>query len=200
MALGDPYISLEEMRTYLKVKDGDTTHDVDIETAVKSASHDINSFCRRQFNKTEVASARIYEPVMPIDWVTVDDFYTTTGLIVEIGNERTGTYRTIDPTDFVATPRNGIVDGEPGWPFWTIRFHDDWLGVGDVVRVTAKWGWNEIPDSVIQSCKLLAATRYKLKDAPLGTAGLKRFSSKSHHCTAPCELLHNYIILMENLA
>jgi hypothetical protein len=81
-------------------------------------------------------------------------------------------------------PHNGIVNGQPSWPFHKIRtttglrfFKREWYGNLATVRVTAKWGWPSVPAPVHQACLILAAETFQIKDAPLGVAGAGSFGA-----------------------
>lgn len=161
MALGDPYVTLTEMRAYLKIEAGRTDMNPRLESAIAAASNYVDRHCRRQFNKEDVATARTFEVTGRTLWV--DDFYTTDGLLID-GASATG---------YELLPRNGIYEGSPGWPFYRIR---SFYGCGEVT-VTAKWGWAEVPDAVKQATYLQAGHLYKMADAPNGVAGMDQFGA-----------------------
>lgn len=178
MALGDTYISDDELIEYLGTP-GSANDDM-IAAANRAAAESINMHCARDFNQTTEATARVY---LADDYcqVDVDDFHTVTDLVVKTDDDNTGTYETTwtITTDFVLEPYDGVVNGRTGFPFWRIR------AVGDrrfppvigrpQVQVTAQWGWAEIPASVKQANRIVAAEIFRLKDAPLGVAGVNDF-------------------------
>lgn len=174
MALGDPYTTKEDLKVYTEIPSGNTRLDSIAESVVQSASDEVEKFCNRQFNKDTVASPRRYRPLTR-SVVYVDDFWTTEGLIVAIDTRGDRTFTTVVPaSDYEVHPLDGVVDGQPGWPFWKIKLYQGWApficGYASV-RVTAKWGWNAVPDSVKQATILLANETFALKGAPLGVAG-----------------------------
>jgi hypothetical protein len=184
MALGEPYVELARLKDYLKFKPDKIEQDENIIDAIASASSEIEKHCNRQFNKSDVATARVYEPDDRYE-VTVDDFWTTDGLIVEIDSVGDGSFSTVVPaSDYEVYPRNGVVDGQIGWPYYEIRLVDGYFPVGlrrkGVVRVTAKWGWPTVPEAVRQACVIIAAETFQLKDAPFGTAGMDQFGNIYH--------------------
>lgn len=74
-------------------------------------------------------------------------------------------------TAFELEPRNGVVNGQPGWPFWRIKIpYWTYLWSTDRIQVTAKWGWPSVPASVIQAAYIIAAQYYRLPEAPFGVA------------------------------
>src|SRR5687768_1566578 len=129
MALGDPYVELADLKEYLKIKAEKVEQDGNIQDAINSASGEIEKHCNRQFNREETASARVYEP--DDAWtVSVDDFWSTTGLVVEVDTAGDGSFSTVVPaSDYEVYPRNGVVDGQPGWPYYEIQFVVDSLPV-----------------------------------------------------------------------
>ncbi|PXY25153.1 hypothetical protein BAY59_24310 [Prauserella coralliicola] len=173
MALGDPYATLPELKSYLG-DIGDTIDDEKLTSALESVSEEIEDHTNRQFNDAGASSARLYRPRNG-GKVKVDDFHTADGLVVEVDADGDGVYETVwAATDYQLEPLNGVVDGRDGWPFEQIR------AVGSrtfpltrraSVRVTARWGWETVPDPVRQACLILAAETFKLKDAPFGVAG-----------------------------
>ncbi|MGW6255416.1 hypothetical protein [Streptomyces sp. NPDC055085] len=182
MAYGDPYIDVEDLKAYITGLTGTSGNDVILESSLGSVSAEIEAFCGRQFNKPagDVVSTRLFAPD---SWhtLTVDDFYTTGGLVVEVDAGGSGTFTALDPADFELEPVNGIVDGRYGWPYNRIRL------VGGTrfptctgrrkytVRVTAAWGWAAVPEPVKTACRIMAEETWKLKDAPFGVLGLGEF-------------------------
>lgn len=183
MALGDNYATLAQLKSYLKIPD--TGDDDELNDALASASRGIEKHCNRQFNDAGAVSARVY---YPDDWysVTVEDFHTTTGLILKTDDGDDGVYETTWTTDeYQAEPLNGIVDGQTGWPFYTLSSTGRRWFAGTTpgcmstfrppVQVTARWGWAAIPAPVKQACLIIAAETFRLKEAPFGVAGYGEF-------------------------
>lgn len=181
MALGDPYITPEELQKYL----GGTRADKDdlLGDACQSGSDWVNELCGRDFNQETVATARVYEAR---SWsrLDVDDFYTTTGLVIAVDTADSGTYGTTWPaTAYTLKPFNGIEAGIPGFPYRQIvavASNSFPCQTGRArVQVTAKWGWAAVPTKVKQAAKILAAEVYRLKDAPLGVVAASDFGPLS---------------------
>jgi hypothetical protein len=174
MALGDPYVTLAEFKTRVGI--GDTNDDDAITQAVNTASRWIDGHCRRQFNKTTTASARIYYPEH-CGLVLVDDFHTTTDLAVKTGTD--GTYgTTLTSAQYELHPLNGIVGGESGWPYWKIYTVNTSIpaSVGRAtVQVTAQWGWNAVPAAVKEACFIVSRETFKLNDTFTGRSGFGEF-------------------------
>lgn len=177
--IGDSYASLPELKERLGI--ADTVDDDRGNDALASASRAIESACNRQFNKTTSATARVFYPHNE-RWATVDDFHTTTGLVIATDQGDDGTYElTWTATDYQLEPLNGIVGGEQGWPYFKIRaMRSRWFptwGIRAPIQVTAQWGWTAIPAPVKESCLILASEGLKLKDAPFGVAGFGEFGA-----------------------
>lgn len=183
MALGDPYVELARLKDYLKFKPEKIEQDENIQDAINSASGEIEKHCNRQFNKAETATARVYVPDDAYT-VSVDDFWSTDGLVVEVDTLDDGSFSTVVPaSDYELYPRNGVVDGQPGWPYYEIQFVESLptcLRRKGIVRVTAKWGWANVPEPVRQAVVIIAAETFQLKDAPFGTAGMDQFGNIYH--------------------
>lgn len=181
--IGDTYASLGEFKDYVGQLARDT-NDATLTDALQSATQEIEEICNRQFNKTDIASARVYEPET-FRLTKVDDFWTTDDLVVETDSGGTGEFAQLwANTDFELLPANGIVSGQPGWPFknirscgglWFPKYDTQPFRRRNVVRVTAKWGWNAVPAPVKQACLIMAAETWQLKNAPLGVAGVNQF-------------------------
>jgi hypothetical protein len=179
VALGDPYVTTALLKTRLGI--GDSADDTAIGEAVLTASRDIEKFCGRQFNKTTSASARVFYPET-CHLAIVDDFHTTTDLVIKTDAGDDGTFETTwAATDYQLEPVNQIVDGESGWPYHRIRTRSSGAtyfpqtGRGAPLQVTAQWGWNAVPAAVTTAAYLLASDYLKLKDANFGVAGMGEF-------------------------
>lgn len=185
MTLGDPYVDLATIKDYLKIEPDNIELDDALEDAIRSASGEIEKMCNRQFNQLTVANSRKYAPGKCGTYVKVDDFYTNSGLIVEVDDSGTGNWRTLtQDVDYDLEPANGVKDGQSGWPFYEIRFFDRvpvcWIDRArkkNTVRVTAKWGWADVPAPVKQACLIIAAETFQMKDAPFGVAGMDQFGN-----------------------
>lgn len=178
MALGDPYATLDDLKTYLSMQE-DSRFDTSLTQALESVSEEIEQYCNRQFNKVVASSAREF-PIMVSGHVIVDDFYDATGLVVETSIDGGVTYTAVPASGYKLYPLNGIVDGQPGWPYNKIKPRG--LGAafprGGLMRITPTgWGWNAVPAPVKQSCLILGGATFQIKDAPFGVAGSDQWGS-----------------------
>ena len=110
MALGDPYVTLAEMRAYLKIEPERTEMNPRLEAAIAAASRFVDRHCHRQFNKADTATEREFKLCGPT--LYVDDFYTTDSLVVA------GKAWATD--DYTLLPLNGVYEGKPGRPFFRL--------------------------------------------------------------------------------
>lgn len=177
MALGDSYATLPELKTRLDISD--TTDDDRLTASLAAASREIEAYCGRQFNDAGAASARVFRPT-GCALAVVDDFNTTTGLIVATDEGDDGTYETTWATsDYELEPLNGVVAGLSGWPFYRIRAVESrtfpTVRRRATVQVTARWGWTAVPTPVKEACLMIAAETFKIGDAPFGVAGFGEF-------------------------
>lgn len=183
MAIGDPYVSVAELKSYMGIPAEELSKDNELTAALKSASREINRHCERQFGKADTATARLFKPEDSC-CIEVDDFYSTTGLVLETDPSGSGNFtQPWTAADYELGPDpNGIVDGEEGYPFWEfaavrgLRFPCPYPGRRQyTVRVTALWGWAEIPDDIKQACFQMATKNFSMAGAPLGVAGFGEF-------------------------
>lgn len=176
MALNDVYVNVAELKDRLDiVDDGDANR---LDGAVWAASRGIDKFCRRQFNDAGTVSARVFRATSD-SIIQVDDFHTVTGLVVKLDVDDDGVYETtLNASEYESSPLNGIVDGEPGWPYWKLRA----VGYRSFpvlrragVQVTARWGWAGVPKPVTEACRVAAEELFKLRDTPFGIGGYGDF-------------------------
>lgn len=172
MALGDPYVSLSEFKSYLNLSD--TFDDAELDFALATATSDIDEYCNRQFNDSGSATAREFL-VTNRRRVIIDDFSTLTGLVVQTGSKSQGytTTLTID-SDFIVSPEGGRI-GEVPYSVWWRLIALDMLSfdpdIEPTLQVTARWGWAAVPDPVKQACLLWASRIFRRKDSPEGIIG-----------------------------
>jgi hypothetical protein len=173
MALGDPYATATELKARLEITV--TTYNNEIDDALAAASRDVEKYCRRQFNKTTTATARVFHPTSCVR-ADVDDFHTTTDLAIATDSGDDGTYETTwVAADYQLEPLNGIVDGESGWPYRGIVAAGSRTftaaGRRPPLQVTAQWGWTAVPAPVKAATLILAGELFKLREAPFGVVG-----------------------------
>lgn len=163
MALGDPYVADDELMKWLGTVN--PTDGEFVSLAVESASREIEQWCGRQFNQADEATTRIFDADGFARSLYVDDFWSTDDLaIADEGS-------TWDLDDVTLLPRNPL----QGWPYTELSTGDYRRFTRGAVTVTAKWGWPSVPEPVRMATLVLAAERFKLKEAPSGVAGFGEF-------------------------
>lgn len=180
------YAAADEVRDYLRANQQNTSvDDFQFDLALDSACREIDAYCGRSFHQEilsdESATTRVYRPGSA-GTVRVDDFWTTSGLVVATDDNDDGTFETTwAATDYELEPLNGHRQGLPGWPYWTIRAVNTrtfpCANRRASVQVTAKWGWAAVPDPVKRATLVLTAAALKVRDAPLGIAGMGDFGA-----------------------
>lgn len=179
MAIGDSYVTAEQLKDYMSFQG--STQDARIDSVCAAVSREIEDWCHRQFNKADAATARNYRPV-DICTAIVDDFFTTTGLIVATDNNDDGVFETTwVAADYELSPLNGVRNGIPGWPYWQIGavgFSKRFYGTRHAnLQVTAQWGWQDVPAPVSEAALMLAADTFQTKDSRFGVAGSDQFGN-----------------------
>jgi len=173
MATGDPYITADELAGYLRMDNGAAADGDDLlDVSVRSASEWINSWCRRDFNLADTATARYFD-VSRDGMVLVDDIgHATITVATDTAND--GTYATTwDSTDVQVLPLGSLDAGEPVMslrPVGSYRFPIPSTRTG-MVQVTARWGWPTVPYAVRQACRIQAARLYRRHESPEGVLG-----------------------------
>lgn len=180
MALGDSYATITELKSRLGGVTG-SGEDNALTNALAVASRGIEQVCGRQFNQATPATARVFYP-RTYCLADVDDFYTTSGLVIATDGGNDGTYETTwTASDYQLEPLNGVVDGESGWPYSTIRAvagKSFWFptatttGQRAPLQVTAQWGWSAVPAGVKEACLAVASETFALKDTRFGVGGV----------------------------
>lgn len=172
MAWAPDYVTTAELKAYLGIPD--PTDDVQLALAVTAASRAIDEDTNRQFGKVSSAEERVYFAYPDYErgyWVVaVDDFQSTSGLLVEVDGTSVAT--------FLQEPRNASQKARP----WTrVVFTSDSEAQpcrASEVAVTALWGWSSVPDTVKQATLLQASRFFKRRGAPFGIAGSPEMGSE----------------------
>lgn len=179
------YVSVDDLREHVTIEDA--RDDSRLLNAGLSASRLIDQYCGRQFDGDTVATPRrfISPAGYPSDWTRrfhVDDFWSTTGLIVQTDDNGDGVYDTTwtQTTDFYLDPVNGVRNGIIGWPYseivattsraWPFSYLS--TSYRFPIQITAKWGWASVPQTVKQAALTLALRLFAEKDAPFGISSV----------------------------
>lgn len=178
MAVTNGYITLANLKTYLKIDD--QVEDALLEQIIESASRSIDRIANRRFYLDAQASARTYRPIGNLR-VQVDDFGTTSGLVVKTDPDSTGNYGTTFTLnqDYIVEPTNALAKGRPLTTITIVGPTAFSLPVNywPQVQVTARWGWPAVPDDIEQATYILSADLYKRKDSIGGVLGLSELGA-----------------------
>lgn len=161
------YISTDQLRAAIEpVGTYKTAQDETLyQLAISAASQLTFEWCGRHFYRTELAETRLYEADTG-EWMCVDDFDDTTGLVLKTDDDFDGTYETTWTlgTDFVAWPYTRL-NGHPYTRLYAVGTKRFPVGVRrSGVQVSTQWGWGANPQPVVQGNLLLAILFYKGKD------------------------------------
>ena len=170
------YVTVDEFVAWANVRDDlsgfDTTS---FDHVLDAAEEAVEDHCHRVFTDAGSASARVYSAKYN-DLIVVDDFHTTSGLVVETDAGGSGSWTA--STAYQLEPLNGVVNGRSGWPYTTVRatsgltfpVHHEAR-----VRVTAQWGWAAVPDSVKNATRMTALRLWRRRKSPEGVLGYEEF-------------------------
>lgn len=165
------YISAANFKTRFGITV--SSDDTRIAAHVTAASRQVDGICGRQFGPGSSAT-RYFRPD-GYGLVRIDDCNTITDVSIDGGDD--GTYSTTltANTDYVTHPTNGVgPNGIAGWPVTQLEAtgRSYWFPARNFrpnsVSVTATWGWEAIPDAVIEATYLLAHRLYFERDVPSG--------------------------------
>jgi hypothetical protein len=162
MALGDPYISADDLKVVLGITDD--SEDALIERAVRAATLAItNRSGYASFWNTGTTEVRTVE---------------TAGRIVP--KRGAGYWKLLLP-DGIASPVGLAVGGvttglrpldvRAGRPIDSLRIPFSAAYPPETYEITAVWGWPELPDDIIMATQMQAHRYYSRRGSPEGMAG-----------------------------
>jgi hypothetical protein len=166
-----PIVDRDEFREFIGSQN---VGDYDLQVAaLAGAEYAVQQLCRRAFVVAgDTATPRTFRPTN-CHLLSVDDIATDDGLVVSNDGE------TIDADDLQLEPLNGIDVTGLAVPYTLIRLLDGAFVVDRrrraTVTVTAKWGWQAIPDAVAEACRILGKDLWHHRDTRFGVAGWGEF-------------------------
>ena len=176
MAISNGYASLSQIKSALRIASGDATDDALLEMAVESASRLIDAYCGRNFINAGTAT-RYYNTENPYV-VQIDDARSIAQVQTSTGLD--GVYDTTwtlgtagGQGDAQPEPINDYLGGVV-WPFTRVRAIGDYTfptGPENSIKVTAVFGWPNIPVTVTQATILQSSRIFARLQSPLGVAG-----------------------------
>lgn len=173
------YLTSTAFKTYAGMTTSSTVHDAEVTAAVTAASRAVDGYCQRAFTTASATGSRVFRA----EWghrIELDDFGSTTGLVVATDEADTGTYGQTwtFTTDYVVGPANARLNDLP-WAYTELRAvgarYFPVIGQRNRVQVTAAWGWPATPAEIVQATTILALDLFKMKDSPFGVAGFSEF-------------------------
>ena len=175
MAITNGYCALSEIKTYIGLSG--SGQDTNLESAVESASREIDQYCGRIFYET-TSQVRTYTPTNRYE-LEVDDISTDTGLVVKLDTTDDGSYDTTLTinTDFIVSPVNRSNVLDQNQPITMLKILDKRsserfdVDIVNNVQVTAKYGFSSVPSAIKQATFLQATRLFKRKDSPFSTYG-----------------------------
>ena len=175
MAITNGYCALSEIKTYIGLSG--SGQDTNLESAVESASREIDQYCGRIFYET-TSQVRTYTPTNRYE-LEVDDISTDTGLVVKLDTTDDGSYDTTLTinTDFIVSPVNRSNVLDENQPITMLKILDKRsserfdVDIVNNVQVTAKYGFSSVPSAIKQATFLQATRLFKRKDSPFSTYG-----------------------------
>ena len=168
MAITDGYCSLQELKDWKRLSSN--VDDSLLEAIITSVSRSIDSATGHQFYPQSSATARVFR-ASHTDLCEVDDFWSTTGLIVKTDDNADGTFEyTWATTDYQLEPLNNLSKTKAVWRIRRRSMGNYSFPVSDdsLVQVTAKWGWEIVPTPVKQACLIQSNRQANRRDSPLG--------------------------------
>ena len=166
------YATLAQVKSALRITD--QIDDGLLNTAIDSASRWVDGWCDRSFAPAGTAvTSREYTPTDTFGVIYIDDCVEVTEVKIDDDLDRTFS-KTLLEIDYLLEPVNeeryGLI-----LPFTRLRPYEDgyWPVFRDrpTVRVSARFGWPEVPSAVREATILQASRLFTRLDAPLGIAG-----------------------------
>jgi hypothetical protein len=172
MAWAPQYCTFTDLQEW--IQDGTDSSTGGQLLAIETASRAVDRICNRQFGLVEAAENRIYNATYDRyrqRWVVdIDDLMTVTGLVVTAASSE-GVYD--KPVDvFTLEPVNAAARARP----WTkivvglAAANHPTTGLA-TVRVTARYGWTTVPDTIKLATMIQASRLFARRSAPFGIAG-----------------------------
>jgi hypothetical protein len=170
MPWAPPYATAAELAHFMG--DAVATDDAELTLAVETASRSVDRICNRQFGSLDAPESRQftahYDAYRHRWIIDVDDFATTDAMTVEtVGPQYDSAVEQWLPAPVNAVAAGGV---------WTQVVIDSAspavpTAAEGGVRVTATWGWPEVPAAVKMATLIQASRLFARRHAPFGIAG-----------------------------
>lgn len=160
------YTTLAVIKNRLDVKLD--TNNADIEQIIEAASRKIDGYTNRRYYQITEARYFTADDTGELD---IDDLVTLTALATDETSDRTyGT--TWIATDYDLEPYNAAAIG---WPYTRIMIAPNgrygFPRVRRGVKITATWGWPDIPSGIAEAATLMTIRLFSRIRAPYGVVG-----------------------------
>lgn len=169
MAIGDPYITRDQLKTVIGIDLGNTDDDALVDRAIAAASRAIelragwSTFWKDSSPVTRTVSVvgRVV-PVRNAQWA-----YTK--LLLRNGIASATGFAVPGYSAPVLMPEDSFEDGRPAD---AIRLpYGAGFGSAGTVAITAIWGWPDVPPDIVMATQMQAHRYYNRKGSPEGIAG-----------------------------
>ena len=176
MAITNGYCTLADVKAALRITD--TIDDSLLEMSINSASRLIDGYCNRYFYLGETNSEQRFFNTSDAFLCVIDDLaefvYLDTSSTLQnqfdIRWSNSGDY-----PDYELTPPNKLSNGYYS-PYTAIKATGHYLfpffGDNSLIRVTGRWGWSAVPETIKQATVIQASRLFKRLESPLGVAGV----------------------------
>lgn len=162
------YVDLALLKLHLGGITASTYDDV-LTKNLKAASRNVEKYCGRRFWVDDSASDRSFNPASRLygEKLFIDDAASISS--VSFGNDSDG-WTVVDAADYELGPENALARS---WAIESVEHLDGWTftSARDRVKVSAVWGWPEVPDDVVEATLILASRYYARKDSKEGVLG-----------------------------
>lgn len=172
MAWAPEYVTVEELRNFLRISDSDD--DTELDFAIAAASRAIDQDTSRQFGVVAAAEERFYTGRWDRDrcrWIVeFDDLMSVSNFDAQVQDTDGVDVGAIN--DYFLEPRNAAQQARP-WTHLVVKPDSAYkpTGLANEVAITALWGWAAVPDAVKQATLLQASRVFARRTSPFGIAG-----------------------------
>lgn len=175
-----PYVTVDQLKARLGITGTGAADDDELLAACWSASRAIDSMCDRMFYR--VTDTRTFEPESTVSapLPAFCDLVSVTTLATDSSGD--GVFETTwSGSDYRLLPANPNAAPEPR-PYTLIRSTGtrvfpmlQFPSRPDAVQITGVFGWPQVPFPIRSAAGIAAAELFRMKDAPLGVAGMGEF-------------------------
>lgn len=190
------YCTVDQLKDRLSIGTTDPAHDQSLTDRINAASRAIDTICQRHFYQvTETRYFTAVETRYPMaletryfsaleQWeIMIDDLVSLTEFATDNDGSRAWAtawagdgVTTI--TDFELEPKVKKIGGIP-YPYRFVRIAPKgtkrFPSYPNGIKITGAWGWDSIPDTIVDACLLLAARLYRRAESPLGSVVVADF-------------------------